>query len=391
MSFNQILIKADEPLLFHTGMRALFPLVADAVSRVLPIASLRWISFGHVEADECGAMNHWLEAVPDAQVAFRGLGCMVSINDLADRPPRPLDDGESIDLGDQQVRYLAAPHVPHGWEAGVLFEETTSTLPCGDLFTQTGDGPAICNDSPMEPTIAAEDVFGYSTLTPSTAATVERLAGLAPTTLALMHGPTYTGDGEQWLRDLAAMSRAKRRVACLAIADEPGRGPYPRPGMSTAAARGLGSDLARTEASVAIETLDASPTSPHSPPEGPTPILTIRVLISGRFAISPEPFGITDVSIRGAPGCAGLCVRVPERAPITPGRSIRSNTNRYKPTHPISPLFGFGSRRPGVRISPPRPHLPALARAKYHGSIRLRRAASAGNESSRCVTPGGVS
>ena len=214
MSFNQILIKANEPLLFHTGMRALFPLVADAVSRVLPIASLRWISFGHVEADECGAMNHWLEAVPDAQVAFRGLGCMVSINDLADRSPRPLDDGESIDLGDKQVRYLATPHVPHGWEAGVLFEETTSTLPCGDLFTQTGDGPAICNDSPMEPTIAAEDVFGYSTLTPSTAATVERLAGLAPTTLALMHGPTYTGDGEQWLRDLAAMSRAKRRVAC---------------------------------------------------------------------------------------------------------------------------------------------------------------------------------
>jgi hypothetical protein len=151
-------------------MRALFPLVADAVSRVLPIASLRWISFGHVEADECGAMNHRLEAVPDARVAFSGLGCMVSINDLADRPPRPLDDGESIDLGDKQVRYLATPHVPHGWEAGVLFEETTSTLLCGDLFTQTGDGPAICNDSPMEPTIAAEDVFGYSTLTPSTAA-----------------------------------------------------------------------------------------------------------------------------------------------------------------------------------------------------------------------------
>ncbi len=204
MSFNQILINADEPLLFHTGMRALFPLVADAVSQVLPLTSLRWISFGHVEADECGAMNQWLEAAPAAQVAFGGIGCMVSINDLVDRPPRPLDDGEIIDLGDKRVRYLATPHVPHGWEAGVLFEETTSTLLCGDLFTQTGDGPAMCNDSPMEPTIAAEDMFRYSTLTPSSAPTVDRLADLSPTTLALMHGPTYTGDGGRWLRDLAA-------------------------------------------------------------------------------------------------------------------------------------------------------------------------------------------
>jgi flavorubredoxin len=213
MSFNQILINADEPLLFHTGMRALFPLVSDAVSKVLPLTSLRWISFGHVEADECGSMNQWLEAADNAQVAFGGLGCMVSVNDLADRPPHPLDDGDVIDLGAKRVRYLATPHVPHGWEAGLLFEETTSTLLCGDLFTQLGDEPAMRQDSPMEPAIVAEDMFGYSTLTPSTASTVERLADLAPTTLALMHGPTYTGNAEQWLNDLAADYRHRTDMA----------------------------------------------------------------------------------------------------------------------------------------------------------------------------------
>jgi flavorubredoxin len=209
MTFNQILVNADEPLLFHTGMRALFPLVSDAVSKVVPLSSLGWISFGHVEADECGSLNQWLHAAPDARVTFGGLGCMVSVNDLADRPPVPLDDGDVIDLGDKRVRYLATPHVPHGWEAGVLFEETTSTLLCGDLFTQLGDEPAVSHDSPMEPTILAEDMFGYSSLAPSTVSTVERLADLAPTTLALMHGPAFLGDGERSLRDLATDYRRR--------------------------------------------------------------------------------------------------------------------------------------------------------------------------------------
>jgi flavorubredoxin len=199
--------------LFHTGMRALFPLVSDAVSKVLPLTSLRWISFGHVEADECGSMNQWLGAAGNAEVAFGGLGCMVSVNDLADRPRRALDDGDVIDLGGKRVRYLATPHVPHGWEAGLLFEETTSTLLCGDLFTQLGDEPAMCQESPMEQTIVAEDTFGCSTLTPSTAPTVERLAGLAPTTLALMHGPSYIGDGKQSLSDLAANYRQRTDAA----------------------------------------------------------------------------------------------------------------------------------------------------------------------------------
>ena len=202
--FCQILVTGDEPFLFHTGMRALFPLVSEAVGRVLPVERLRWISFGHVEADECGSMNQWLAAAPAAQVAFGGLGCMVSVNDLADRAPKPLDDGEILDIGGKRLRYLATPHVPHGWEAGVFFEETTGTLLCGDLFTQLGDAPASSDDSPMDATAAAEDAFGYSSLAPGTVATVQRLASLEPTTLALMHGPAHRGDGGTWLRDLAA-------------------------------------------------------------------------------------------------------------------------------------------------------------------------------------------
>ena len=213
MSFNQILVRADEPLLFHTGMRALFPAVAEAVEAVLPVSSLRWIGFGHVEADECGAMNQWLDAAPAAQVAFGAIGCMVSVNDLADRAPRPLDDGDVIDLGGKRVRWIATPHVPHGWEAGVFVEETTSTLLCGDLFTQVGNGPAVRTDSPMEQTITAEDMFGYSSLAPATVPTVERLADLDPSTLALMHGPTYQGDGAIWLTELATDYRRRCDLA----------------------------------------------------------------------------------------------------------------------------------------------------------------------------------
>jgi flavorubredoxin len=203
MSFNQILVTGDEPLLFHTGMRALFPLASEAVARVLPLDTLRWISFGHVEADECGSLNQWLAAAPHAQVAFGGLGCMVSVNDLSDRAPRPLDDGEVLDIGGKQLRYIATPHVPHGWEAGVLYEEATGTLLCGDLFTQLGDGPALSHASPMNAAIEAEDTFGYSSLAPTTVPTIQRLADLQPTTLAVMHGPSHTGDGGGWLNELA--------------------------------------------------------------------------------------------------------------------------------------------------------------------------------------------
>jgi flavorubredoxin len=203
MSFNQFVVKADEPLLFHTGPRALFPLVSEALTRVLPVADLRWITFGHVEADECGAMNLWLAAAPNATVAHGALGNMVSINDLADRAPRDLADGDVLDLGGKRIRHLDTPHVPHGWEARLLFEETTATLLCGDLFTHTGDGPSVTDGDLVAPSLEAETMFGYTASAPRLAATARRLAELAPRTLACMHGSSFTGDGGQALRDLA--------------------------------------------------------------------------------------------------------------------------------------------------------------------------------------------
>ena len=203
LTFGQVLVNAEDPFLFHTGMRALFPLVAEAVARVRPVEELRWISFGHVEADECGSLNEWLDAAPAAEVAFGQLGCMVSVTDLADRAPRGLADGDVLDLGGRRLRYLATPHVPHGWESGIFYEETTGTLLCGDLFTQTGEHPTVSVDSPMERAIAAEDAFGYSCLGPATIATVKRLASLEPSTLALMHGPAHVGPCGSWLDDLA--------------------------------------------------------------------------------------------------------------------------------------------------------------------------------------------
>ncbi len=216
LSFNQILVNGEEPFLFHTGLRALFPLVSEAITRVIPIEALRWISFGHVEADECGSLNQWLAAAPHAEVAFGAIGCMVSVNDLADRPPRPLADGDVLDLGGKRLRYLATPHVPHAWEAGLFHEEVTGTLLCGDLFTQMGENPALSEGSPMEATVVAEDAFGYSCLGPSTVATVERLADLEPRALATMHGPTHVGAAGTWLRDLAG-SYAERIAAGAAI------------------------------------------------------------------------------------------------------------------------------------------------------------------------------
>ena len=201
--FDQFLVDAEEPLLFHTGMHGLFPLVSEAVARVTPVERLRWISFGHYEADECGAMNDWLEVAPRAEVAHTALGVMVSVGDQAIRPARALADGEVIDLGGKRVRHLSTPHVPHGWDAGVMFEETTGTLFCGDLFTALGDGPATSDADVVGPALEAEALFGATCLTPVTAPTIRRLAELAPTTLALMHDPAHTGDAAAELLGLA--------------------------------------------------------------------------------------------------------------------------------------------------------------------------------------------
>jgi flavorubredoxin len=201
--FNQYLVVADEPLLFHTGVRGLFPNVSEALSRIVPVDSLRWITFGHVEADESGSMNQWLEVAPQSQVAHGMTGVLVSLNDLADRPPRALTDGEVIDLGGKRVRWIDTPHVPHAWEAGLIFEETTKTLFVGDLFTAMGECPATTDADVVGPAIAAEEVFHATSIGPMTAPTIRRLAGFDASTLALMHGPAFTGDSGDALAGLA--------------------------------------------------------------------------------------------------------------------------------------------------------------------------------------------
>ena len=202
-TFNQFLVAADEPLLFHTGPRGMFPLVAEAVAKVVPVESLRWITFGHVEADECGSMNMWLAAAPHAEVAHGALGCDVSLNDLSDRPPRSLADGEVIDLGGKRVRHIDTPHVPHGWEARVLYEETTNTLLCGDLFSHLDGQQALTTNDVVGPAMEAEHIFHATCLAPHTATTLRTLGDLAPSTLAIMHGSSFAGDGRQALHDLA--------------------------------------------------------------------------------------------------------------------------------------------------------------------------------------------
>jgi flavorubredoxin len=206
-TFNQFLVDAEEPLIFHTGMRQLFPLVSGAVERIMPVERLRWISFGHVEADECGAMNEFLAAAPAATVAHGGLACMLSLNDLCDRPPRPLGEDEVLPLGSDasgpRVRELGTPHVPHNWESHLLFEERTGTLFCGDLLSQTGDGAAVTDADLLDAAVAAEEMFGQTGRGPAVPATLRRLADLEPKTLAIMHGSSYNGDCPALLRAMA--------------------------------------------------------------------------------------------------------------------------------------------------------------------------------------------
>ena len=204
-TMNQFLIAADEPLLFHTGPRGMFPLVAEAVATIVPVESVRWITFGHVEADECGSMNLWLAAAPASQVAHGALGCEVSLDDMCDRPPVPLSDGEVIELGGKRVRHIDTPHVPHGWEARVLFEETTGTLLCGDLFSHLGGGDvAVTEDDLVERAMAAEEMFRSSSLALNTCDVIRQLGDLEPSTLAVMHGSSFRGNGAKALYDLAA-------------------------------------------------------------------------------------------------------------------------------------------------------------------------------------------
>jgi flavorubredoxin len=217
--FNSFLVVDDEPLLFHAGRRDMFPLFSAAAASLMPLQRLRWISFGHVEADECGAMNLWLAAAPNSQIVHGETACSVSLNDLADRPPRVVADGELITDGRRRLRFLATPHVPHGWESGVIYEETTRLLFCGDLFTQFGEEATTTGDL-VGPAILAEDMFHATSLGPATAPTIRRLAALEPRMLGLMHGPSFRGDGGRALCALA--DHYEQRIAAeVALASAP--------------------------------------------------------------------------------------------------------------------------------------------------------------------------
>lgn len=203
-SFNQYLIADDEPLVFHTGPRRMFPLVSEAIGRILPLGSLRYIAFSHYEADECGSLNDFLAAAPNAVPVCSRVGAMVSVNDIADRPARPLADGEVLTLGLHALRWHDTPHMPHGWDCGLMVDTHTCTFFCGDLFTQGGPGDVPITEGdilgPSEDFRRPMDYFAHC---PDTASILERLANERPAVLACMHGSAWRGDGGALLRELA--------------------------------------------------------------------------------------------------------------------------------------------------------------------------------------------
>lgn len=202
-SFNQYLVVDEAPLLFHTGPRRMFGLVREAVAAVIDPATLRYISFSHVESDECGSLNEWLAAAPKAEPLCGTIAALVSVSDLADRPPKAMADNESVSLGKRTVRWLDAPHLPHGWETGYLYEETTSTLFCGDLFTQPGRGEEPVTESDiLGPSEAFRAAMDYYSATKNAPALIEKLAATNPQTLACMHGSSWRGAGAALLREL---------------------------------------------------------------------------------------------------------------------------------------------------------------------------------------------
>jgi flavorubredoxin len=203
-SFNQYLIDDDEPLLFHTGLRKMFPLVREAVQSVMPVEKLRYVALSHFEQDECGSLNEWLAVAPQATAVCSKVAAMTSINDLADRPPRALAEGETLPLGAHVVRWFDTPHLPHAWECGFMMEQNTRTLMCGDLFTQGGVGAqAITESDILGPSEAMRRGLDYFSHAKNTREMLERLASAEPTTLACMHGSAWHGDGASLLRALA--------------------------------------------------------------------------------------------------------------------------------------------------------------------------------------------
>jgi flavorubredoxin len=202
-SFNQYLIVDNQPLLFHTGPRKIFPLVWEAVESIMPVSHLRYIALSHFEADECGSLNEWLAVAPEAEPLCSRVAAMVSVNDFADRPACAMADGTELRLGTRSVKWLDAPHLPHGWETGYLMDTRTRTLFCGDLFTQGGTGAAaLTSDDILENSEAFRQPMDYFSHSTNTGQLIEHLAAESPTTLACMHGSAWQGDGASLLRTL---------------------------------------------------------------------------------------------------------------------------------------------------------------------------------------------
>jgi len=210
LQFNHFLVRDEEPLLYHAGMRGMFPALRDAVATLIDPSTLRWISFSHFEVDEVGGLNDWLEIAPQAQAACSMVGAMVNLGDFAIRPPKGLEMGETLETGKRRFRFHPTPHLPHGWDAGMLFEETNGTLFCSDLFHQTGEVEALVeSDLVLERSIDAMTryqsgpLMDYVPYTPNTKRLLYELAGFNPKTLAIMHGSSYSGDGGRLLKNLA--------------------------------------------------------------------------------------------------------------------------------------------------------------------------------------------
>ena len=213
LQFNQFLVKDDEPLLFHTGMKGIFPLVREAVAKIIDPSEIRHIGFSHYEADECGALNEWLTLAPKAEAVCSFVGAMVSVNDFALRPARGLADGETFSTGKYRFRFIQTPHLPHCWEAGLLFEETNKTLFSSDLFHQNGDvEPRTESDviGRVKETLVeyqAGPLANYMPFTQLTESNLLKLEELDPKTIAVMHGSTFAGDGRAALQDLKTVMR----------------------------------------------------------------------------------------------------------------------------------------------------------------------------------------
>lgn len=207
-SFNQYLVVDDEPLLFHSGLRRMFPLVREAIAAVMPVERLRYIGLSHFEADECGALNEFLAVAPQAVPLCGQVAALVSVNDYADRAARALGDGEELNLGRHRMRWYDTPHMPHGWECGLMMDMSTRTFFCGDLFTQGGTGDVALTDSDiLGPSEAFRAPMDYYSHAPNTGAVLEKLALENPITLACMHGSAWRGDGAGLLRELSRVLR----------------------------------------------------------------------------------------------------------------------------------------------------------------------------------------